>query len=147
MSVTQLPLRTTERSGSASDDASGSESGVDRTTPAIGLPGADQVVAWVLRVLGELGRAPFTLYHLRRMVHALGQLPDQLDELIATLNHTTETLDDSLGRMDGRIEALQGTFAAVDDRLGNLEGSVNEVSATITNLIAAIPGARRTLKR
>ncbi len=115
-------------------------------TPAIRPPTPEQVIAWALRVVGEIARAPFTFYRLRKMMESLGRLPEQIEALTIALDRTTDTLQSTLGRMDGRLEAVQGTFGAVDERVEHLDASVTELSATITNVIGAIPGARRTLR-
>lgn len=118
----------------------------DRDTPQVALPAPDEVLAWCLRVLGELGRAPFTLYRFRQMISALLVLPDQIEALTRALERTTDTLEVSLANMDHRLEELQGTFLAVDGRIGNLEGTVGELTTTVTRLVGAIPGVRRSLR-
>ncbi len=116
------------------------------STPAVGLPTPEEIAQWWLRVLGELGRAPFTVYRLRKLSEALVRLPAQIEALIAALERTTDTLEVSLSSMDTRLEDLQATFSGVDARIGNLEATVGELTGNITNLISAIPGARRTLR-
>ncbi|WP_436793292.1 hypothetical protein [Actinospongicola halichondriae] len=116
-------------------------------TPTIRPPSPDEILAWWLRVLGELGRAPFTLYRVRKLISAMSRLPGQLEALTAALDRTTDTLETRLSSMDGRLGELQETFEAVDGRIGNLEGTVGELTSTVTNLIGAIPGARRTLRK
>lgn len=119
---------------------------LEATTPAIRPPTPEQVIAWVLRVAGEVARAPFTFYRLRAMIVALSRLPEQIEALTIALDRTTDTLQTTLGRMDGRLEAVQGTFGSVDACVEHLDASVTELSHTITNVIGAIPGARRTLR-
>ncbi len=115
-------------------------------TPSVGLPTPEELVQWWLRVLGEVGRAPFTVYRLRKLSESLARLPAQIEALITALDRTTDTLEVSLSSMDQRLEDLQATFAGVDARIGNLEATVGELTGNITNLIGAIPGARRTLR-
>lgn len=114
--------------------------------PDVRLPTPDELLQWWLRVLGEVGRAPFTLYRVRTLMASLSRLPDQIDQLIGALDRTTDTLEVSLASMDHRLEALQSTFEGVDGRIENLERTVSELTGNITNLIGAIPGARRTLR-
>ncbi len=115
-------------------------------TPAVHLPRPDEVVAWSLRILGEVGRAPFTMYRVRKLIDAMARLPDQIESLTDALNRTTDTLEETLGSMDDRLEDLQGTFVGVDGRIETLQGTVEILTGNITNLIGAIPGARRTLR-
>lgn len=116
-------------------------------TPVIGAPTPDQVVAWLLRVLGEIGRAPATVYRARTALESLSRLPDQIDELITALHHTTEVLERTLPNVEAEITDLGATFRGVDTRIQNLETGVERLTATITNLISAIPGMRRTLRK
>ena len=120
--------------------------GQDPATPAVSLPSPDEVVEWCLRLLGELGRAPFTIYRVRKLVSAMSRLPGQVEALTAALDRTTSTLEVSLTGMDRRLQDLQATFEAVDGRIENLEGTVVQLTDNITNLIGSIPGARRTLR-
>lgn len=116
-------------------------------TPSISLPRPDEVLAWSLRILGEVGRAPFTLYRVRKLIDAMTMLPRQIEDLTTALNRTTDTLEVSLNGMDTRLEGLQTTFSGVDGRIGNLQGTVLELTTNITNLIGVIPGARRALRK
>ena len=117
------------------------------TTPAIRPPSPEEILAWWLRVFGELGRAPFTLYRVRKLMASMSQLPDQIEALTTALDRTTDTLETSLSNMDSRLENLQSTFEGVDGRIENLEATVGQLTGTVTNLIGAIPGARRTLRK
>lgn len=128
-------------------DPSGRSSRGSGATPAIRPPSPDEILAWWLRVLGELGRAPFTLYRVRQLMVSMSRLPDQIEALTAALDRTTDTLETSLASMDSRLEDLQTTFAGVDGRIENLESTVGQLTGTVTNLIGAIPGARRTLRK
>lgn len=133
MTVTSLP-------------SAGARDRAEETTPAVSVPRPEELVEWWLRLLGELGRAPFTIYRVRKLVASLGRLPDQIEALTAALDRTTSTLEVSLNGMDARLQDLQATFEAVDGRIENLEGTVVELTGNLTNLIGAIPGARRTLR-
>lgn len=142
MTVTPLPP------GAIDTDARISSAGAPHdATPAIRPPSPDEIIAWWLRVLGEVGRAPFTLYRVRQLMTSMSRLPDQIEALTAALDRTTDTLETSLANMDARLENLQGTFEDVDGRIENLESTVGQLTATVTNLIGAIPGARRTLRK
>ena len=129
------------------DPVAGAAGAGHATTPAIRPPSPDEILAWWLRVLGELGRAPFTLYRVRKLMVSMSRLPDQIEALTAALDRTTDTLETSLSSMDSRLEDLQATFEGVDGRIGNLETTVGQLTGTVTNLIGAIPGARRTLRK
>ena len=115
-------------------------------TPSVQLPSPDEVVEWWLRILGELGRAPFTLYGVRNLITSLARLPEQIEALTAALDRTTGIIEVSLPRMDQRLADVQATFEGVDGRIQNLEATVAELTGNITSLIGAIPGARRTLR-
>ena len=128
------------------DSGTGFDAVAPSTTPAIRPPSPEEIVAWWLRVLGEVGRAPFTLYRARKLMAALIELPGQIEALTAALDRTTATLETSLASMDARLESLQDTFEGVDGRIGNLEGTVEELTSTVTRLVGAIPGVRRTLR-
>lgn len=114
--------------------------------PALRPPTPEQIVTWAVRVVGEVARAPFTFYRLRKMIDAMARLPEQIEALTIALDRTTDTLESTLGRMDGRLEAVQDTFGAVDGRVEHLDASVTDLSVTLTNLIGSIPGARRSLR-
>lgn len=114
--------------------------------PALRAPTPEQVISWLVRVAAELARAPFTLYRVRKVLQALGRLPEQIEALTIALDRTTQTLETTLARMDGRLEQVQGTFGSVDGRVEHLDESVSELADTITSLIGAIPGARRSLR-
>lgn len=115
-------------------------------TPALGIPRPEELVEWWLRLLGEVARAPFTVYRARKLVDALTDLPLRIEALTEALDRTTGMLEVSLGGMEDRLGELQATFAGVDSRIENLEATVGELTGNITNLIGAIPGARRTLR-
>lgn len=114
--------------------------------PNLRAPTPEQVITWAVRVAAEIARAPFTLHRVRKVLESLARLPEQIEALTIALDRTTDTLESTLGRMDGRLEAVQGTFGSVDQRVEHLDASVSELSTTITNVIGAIPGARRTLR-
>lgn len=133
MSVTPI------RPGGAGDHPS-------RDTPAIALPRPEELLEWWLRLMGEVARAPFTVYRVRKLIDALTELPLHIEALTAALDRTTGLLEVSLGGMEERLGELQATFAGVDSRIENLEATVGELTGNITNLIGAIPGARRTLR-
>lgn len=116
-------------------------------TPEIGAPRPEEVVVWIARVLGEIGRLPFTIYRVRKAIESLSRLPTQIEELIAALNRTTSVLEQSLPRVENQLDNLGSTFVGVDGRIEDLQGSVTTLTSTITNLVGAIPGARRTLRR
>ncbi len=120
---------------------------VGRSTPELRPPRPDEVVAWVARLLGEVSRAPFTIYKVRQVMEALAELPRQIEELTTALDKTTGVLETTLPSVEDRLEGLGETFVGVDGRIEHLQGTVEEFSSAITNLIAAIPGARRTLRK
>lgn len=122
------------------------EAGTHPTEPSLRPPTPEQIITWAVRVAAEIARAPFTLYRVRKVLESLARLPEQIEALTIALDRTTDTLESTLGRMDGRLEAVQGTFGSVDQRVEHLDVSVSELSTNITNVIGAIPGARRTLR-
>lgn len=140
MSVTPLP-HVADADG-LSDDVSDTA----RDTPEVRLPRPDEVLSWWLRVMGELGRAPFTVYRVRKLLTIMAQLPDHLEALTNALDRTADTLEVQLDQVDARLQALQSSFDAVDGHLGHVDDTVGELSKNITNLIGAIPGARRALR-
>lgn len=115
-------------------------------TPEVRLPRPDEVAAWCLRVVGELSRAPFTIYRVRKLLAIMAQLPDHLEALTTALDRTADTLEVQLDRVDERLQTLQSSFDAVDGHLGHVDATVVELTANITTLIGAIPGARRALR-
>ncbi len=116
-------------------------------TPDLRAPRPDEVVAWALRLAGEVARAPFTLYRVRHVMDALAALPEQLERLVVALDDTRTVLETSLPSVESRLEDLGETFEGVDGRIQVMEGALTDFSTTITNLIGSIPGARRSLKR
>jgi ABC-type transporter Mla subunit MlaD len=93
---------------------------------------------------GELERLVRTL---DGALPLLSQLPGQLDRFEATV----DTLAEQVGHLTTQLgDALPGLLQVVVEdlpaRIENLDRVVSELSETVNNVLAAIPGVRRTLR-
>ena len=88
----------------------------------------------------EVRRAPDTMRGAREVLVALARLPDQIDELIVTLDRTVDSIDRSLAEVSETI------VVGMNDRIGHVDDMVSDLRNTLTSLIGAIPVARRALQ-
>jgi hypothetical protein len=99
------------------------------------------------------------LADLTKALAGLARLPSQIDSLVAVLADTTGVLvrlETVVGELATTVKSLESTLettlvgsvgGGMNDRLEHLDSVVSELGEVLTNLIGAIPGARRALRR
>lgn len=100
----------------------------------------DAGLRWLAALGREVALAPSTLRRARQAVTDLARLPDQLDRLTLTLERTAASLERSVGDLSVAVGG------GMNDRLEHLDTVVSDLRDTLTGLIGAIPGVRRTLQ-
>jgi ABC-type transporter Mla subunit MlaD len=101
---------------------------------------ADAGLRWLAALGREVALAPRTLRRARQVLAELARLPDQLDRLTDTLERTAAGLEKSVGELSLSVGG------GMNDRLEHLDAVVSDLRDTLTGLIGAIPGVRRTLQ-
>lgn len=104
------------------------------------MPGLDAPVRWMAALVREVSLAPRTARHARQVITDLARLPDQLDRLADTLERTAGSLELSIAELSVSVGG------GMNDRLEHLDTVVSDLRDTLTGLIGAIPGVRRTLQ-
>lgn len=104
------------------------------------MAGLDAPIKWTVALAREVALAPRTLRHARQTITDLARLPDQLDRVADTLERTAAGLEHSVAELSMSIGG------GMNDRLEHLDTVVSDLRDTLTGLIGAIPGVRRTLQ-
>lgn len=118
----------------------GPASPASSASPGPQLPGPLHLLGWVGAVLREVSYAPATIAGARRLLVGIGDLPGQLERVVAAVEQTTEPLS-------GSLEDVAEALAEIRDRLEHLDTVIWHLRDTLVSLISAVPGARRALDR
>lgn len=101
---------------------------------------ASNGVRWSGALATELALLPATIRHLREAVVAITLLPPEIERLNVALEDASGTLEahvPDLSRVVGR---------ELSERVDHLDEVVSELSTTLTGVLGAIPGVRRSVR-